>query len=65
MTNNRWIRTNCGFAGRNGYIIKVRSGYDGYFYGDPNSFGFTHASEAKKALDNPKNLAPVGIEVTD
>lgn len=62
MPDIRWIRTNNGFAGRNGYLIKVKGGYNGYLYGESELFTFNLASEGKHFLDNPTKT---GIEVTD
>ena len=63
MPDTRWIRTNNGFAGRNGYLLKVKGGYNGYFYGDHEFFTFSLASEGKHFLDHPETFG--GAEVTD
>ena len=61
--DGRWIRTNNGFAGRNGYLIKVKGGYNGYLYGDAEFFTFNLAAEGKRFLDNSKatNLDTTGL----
>jgi hypothetical protein len=57
MSNKpHWIKTINGYAGRKGYIVKVKGGYNGYFYTDPNFFPFNLASEAKHFFD--KELEP-------
>ena len=61
MTNNRWIRTNCGFAGRNGYLVKIKGGYNGYFYCDNEFFTFTLASEGKHFLDHPEKFGDAEV----
>ena len=53
--DGRWIRTNNGFAGRNGYLIKVKGGYNGYLYGDAEFFTFSLAAEGKRFLDHCKD----------
>ena len=63
MPNNRWIRTNNGFAGRNGYLMKVGGWYNGYLYGDNEFFTFRLASEGKHFLDHPEKFGRA--EVTD
>ncbi len=75
MPNNRWIRTFNGYAGRNGYIIKTKTGFDGYFYADGNcspvdALHFGQAHEAKKFMDDRKSFGDLtdaihGAEVTD
>lgn len=65
---NKWIRTNAGFAGKNGYLIKIKGGYQAYVYGDREFAYMNLASEAKKYLDNwnPSESEGVrGPEVTD
>lgn len=65
---NKWIRTNAGFAGKNGYLIKIKGGYQAYVYGDSDFFITQLASDAKKYLDNWKPSESEGVrgpEVTD
>lgn len=65
---NKWIRTSAGFAGKNGYLIKIKGGYQAYVYGDNDFFITQLASDAKKYLDNWKPSESEGVrgpEVTD
>ncbi|HUX46728.1 MAG TPA: hypothetical protein VMV58_01820 [Desulfosporosinus sp.] len=56
MADTRWIRVHGGMAGRNGYLVKIKGGYTGYFYADPEPVAtFTLASEGKHFFDNPEN----------
>ena len=61
MAESRWIRTNCGFAGRNGYLIKVKGGYNGYLYGDTEFFTFNLAAEGKHFLDHPEKFGDAEV----
>jgi hypothetical protein len=52
MNDPRWIRTNKGYAGRNGFLIKSEEGFECYEYGNPEKlYTLTLARDAKAILD--------------